>query len=428
MLIDSIKEVVKTTPSVRLKIIGSGFEEDKLKNRVKKYGLSKNVKFLGKIENRNLYKYYKEATATIVPSIWIENWPFVVMESLHFKTPVIGSNIGGIKEQITSEKKGVLFERNGKKDLIDKINMFIRRQNKIKLTCLKNPKVSVIIPVYNGEKTLRACLDSVLNQAYKNYEVIVVDNNSTDKTGDIINEFQKRNKRVKHALELKKGRGSARNKGVTESKGDIIVMTDSDCIVPENWIEELIKPILYKNESIVMGFEKDLVRNYWTKNIQKANWNLIKRNLKGKYVTHVDTKNFAIKAWLMKKLMFDSELEAFEDFDFYLRLKKLTKIRFLPLLKVGHNHKASFVDVTKLNFNRAYWLMKIYRKHKKNSVKKEFMTESISFKNFILFPFWMVTQFIKRPQGEVFFILLSEISWRMGILWAIIKNKEQIGI
>ena len=62
---------------------------------------------------------------------------------------------------------------------------------------LKDPKTSVIIPVYNGEKTLKQCLDSVLNQTYKNYEVIVVDNNSTDKTKEIIKDFQKKNEKVR---------------------------------------------------------------------------------------------------------------------------------------------------------------------------------------------------------------------------------------
>ena len=58
---------------------------------------------------------------------------------------------------------------------------------------MKIPKISVIIPVYNGEKTLRQCLNSVLNQTYGNYEIIIVNNNSTDKTKEIIKEFQLKN-------------------------------------------------------------------------------------------------------------------------------------------------------------------------------------------------------------------------------------------
>ena len=63
---------------------------------------------------------------------------------------------------------------------------------------MQNPKVSVIIPVYNGERTLRHFLKSILDQTYKNYEVIVVDNNSTDKTKDIIKEFQTKDNKIKY--------------------------------------------------------------------------------------------------------------------------------------------------------------------------------------------------------------------------------------
>lgn len=285
---------------------------------------------------------------------------------------------------------------------------------------MKNPKVSVIIPAYNEEKTLRRCLESVLNQTYKNYEVIVVDNNSTDKTKEIIKKFQDKNKKVRYAFERYRSRGAARNAGIKVAQGEIIAMTDSDCIVPENWIKELTKPIIYENETAVMGFEEDLTKNYWTKNIQKANWKFFQRNLDEGYINHIDTKNFAIKSSIIKKTMFDSNIGNFEDFDLFLRLKKLVKIRFVPSIKVKHNHKSCFMDVVKLNFDRAYWTTKIF--HKYEGVKDEVMTESISVKNFILFPFWMILQFIKRPLGEATFLLVSEVSWRVGILWALMRG------
>ncbi len=121
LLIEAFKELVKTKPSAKLEIIGLGPEEYSLKRIVRKYNLDANISFLGKVEHSRLYKYYKKAAAVIVPSIWIENSPYVVLESLHFKAPVIGSDIGGIKEQITDSKKGILFERNNKRDLISKI-------------------------------------------------------------------------------------------------------------------------------------------------------------------------------------------------------------------------------------------------------------------------------------------------------------------
>ncbi len=282
--------------------------------------------------------------------------------------------------------------------------------------------VSVIIPVYNGERTLQKCLNSVLNQTYKNYEIIVVDNNSTDKTKDIIKEFQSKNKKVKYLFEPKRGRAIARNLGIRNVKSSIIVMTDADCIVPEDWIGELTKPIIHEKESVVRGVERDLIKNYWSKNIQKSNWKFLKRNIKGKYINDIDTKNFAIRSSLIKKLMFDSNLETLEDFDLYLRLKKITKIRFKPSVRVGHNHKSSFASVTKIYFDRAYWTRRIYRKYKNSEIKNEAMFENISFRKFLLFPFWMAFQFIKKPIGEAFFLLISETSWRIGLLCGIINK------
>jgi glycosyltransferase involved in cell wall biosynthesis len=286
----------------------------------------------------------------------------------------------------------------------------------------KETLISVIIPTRNSETTLKQCINSITNQTYKNYEVIIVDNNSTDNTKSIINEFQKNDKSIKYYFEEIQGRGQARNAGIKHAKGKTIAMIDSDCIAPKNWLKEITNPILKENEMVVMGGEEDKIKNYWTKNIQFANSRFIQRNLNGKYISHLDTKNFAIQADLMKKFMFDPKLKFFEDFDLYLRIKKISKIRYLPELKVMHMHKNSFNNVIKINFNRAYWCYKIYKKYKNEpGVKKEPMFESISFKNFFSFPFWMILQFFTKPSGEAYFILVSELSWRGGLICGMIN-------
>jgi glycosyltransferase involved in cell wall biosynthesis len=288
---------------------------------------------------------------------------------------------------------------------------------------MEQTKISVIIPVHNGEKTLEQCLNSVAGQTYQNYEIIAVDNNSTDNTKKIIEDFSKGNENVKYVFEKKRGRGAARNAGVKAASGEIIAMIDSDCIAPENWIEELTKPIIYENESCSRGFQTDLIKNYWTKNIQRADSEFINLASDGIYINNIDTKNFAIRSSLMKKYKFDTNLFSFDDLDLFLRLRENNiRVRFLPLVNVGHNHQASLRALIKSNFERAYWTMKIYKKHKNNPIKdKEMLFKSISLKNFILFPFWMMLQFIKRPAGEVFFIFVSEISWYTGLICAKIK-------
>ncbi len=287
------------------------------------------------------------------------------------------------------------------------------------------PKVSVIIPVYNGEKTLGRCLDSILDQAYGNYEVVVVDNSSTDTTREIISIFEEKTGTVKYVFEPKRGRGVARNAGIEAAAGDIIAMTDGDCIVPQNWLEELIKPILHENEDAVMGFEEDLIDNYWTRNIQKANRDFFQKSCKGNYVVDIDTKNFAVKTSIIKEIMFDPAMRGLEDVELAVRLEGVLKIRFLPSLVVGHNHKNTFLDVVRLNVDRAYWAARILKKYKgrlslAHTVMLEGIAKSISVKGFILFPFWIISQFMKKPIGEAFFILVSGASWRLGIVWSMI--------
>lgn len=285
---------------------------------------------------------------------------------------------------------------------------------------MKNPEISVIIPVYNAEETLRQCLESVLGQTRRNYEVIIADNNSTDGTKDIVQEFKYKNRKIKYVFESERGRGSARNAGIRIAAGEVIAMIDADCVTPSNWLDELVGPIISGEETAVMGSDRDIIENYWTRNVQKANQKFMERNTAGEYISHIDTKNFAIRASVIKDLLFDPGLYSFIDYDLFLRVKDSIKIRYMPDVKVGHYHKRSFREVVEVNFRRAYWTAKIYKKHGSRS-RRDPMTQSISLYNLLTFPFWMLLQFIKKPVSEAYFTLVSEISWRAGLLWAFLK-------
>ena len=91
-------------------------------------------------------------------------------------------------------------------------------QNKINYV----PKVSVIIPVYNVEKYLRECLDSVINQTLKDIEIICVDDGSTDSSGKILDEYAQKDKRIKVIHQENQGLGAAHNVGIDLAKGEYI--------------------------------------------------------------------------------------------------------------------------------------------------------------------------------------------------------------
>lgn len=103
---------------------------------------------------------------------------------------------------------------------------------------IKKCKVSVIIPVYNVEEYLRKTLDSVVNQTLDNFEVIIVNDGSTDGSQAIIDEYEKKYDIIKKIYQKNRGPGAARNKGLDVAVGEYIVFVDSDDIIPEDSLEQ----------------------------------------------------------------------------------------------------------------------------------------------------------------------------------------------
>ena len=281
----------------------------------------------------------------------------------------------------------------------------------------QNPKVSVVIPVYNGERYLSFCLESVTHQNYSDYEIIIVDNNSTDKTKDIINLFQKDDSRIRYIFEKERSRGAARNAGITEAKGEIIAMTDSDCVAPRDWLENIIKPIINEGEDIVMGFEEDIIKNFWTKIIQEQQQNHFELYRYGDYIRFLDTKNFAIRSEIIKKYLFDRNIKNSEDFEFVLRVRDTYKIRYMPEIKVGHHHSPNLISWAFNTFRKGYWTGKIYEKHKKNKklVDNDVMFKSKKIKDLIKFFYNILGYAIKNPIKKSVFAFITGVAWRAGI-------------
>ena len=89
-------------------------------------------------------------------------------------------------------------------------------------------KISVIVPVYNTEKYLKQCIESILNSTYRNFEIILVNDGSTDRSEKICRYYSKKDPRVKVLNQEHSGVSTARNKGIDSSEGEWIVFVDSD--------------------------------------------------------------------------------------------------------------------------------------------------------------------------------------------------------
>lgn len=91
--------------------------------------------------------------------------------------------------------------------------------------------ISVIIPVYNVEKYLRRCIESIINQSYRNLEIILVDDGSTDSSGEICDEYAQEDKRIKVVHKKHSGVSDARNIGINNAQGDYLSFIDSDDVI-----------------------------------------------------------------------------------------------------------------------------------------------------------------------------------------------------
>lgn len=123
--------------------------------------------------------------------------------------------------------------------------------------------VSIIIPVYNEGKFISKCLESINNQTYKNFEIIVIDDGSTDNSVELV----RNNKNVSLFVQVHKGPGSAKNFGASIAKGEILVFIDGDMYLHKDYLKNIIKPIINKKCVATYTTEEYVanIDNIWAK-------------------------------------------------------------------------------------------------------------------------------------------------------------------
>ncbi len=125
----------------------------------------------------------------------------------------------------------------------------------------KQPLISIIIPVYNVEKYLSECLTSLINQTYKNLEIICIDDGSTDNCAKILKNFASVDSRIKIITTKNQGQSSARNTGLNSANGDYIGFVDSDDWISENYYNDLLNACIKNNADVAYGQIKYVEQN-----------------------------------------------------------------------------------------------------------------------------------------------------------------------
>lgn len=114
-------------------------------------------------------------------------------------------------------------------------------------------KISVIIPVYNVEKFLSQCINSIINQTYKNLEILIIDDGSTDNSCEICKKFAKHDKRIRIIRQKNAGVSAARNNGLVHASGDYIHFIDSDDYIDLDYYEKMMNTNKKTNADIIAG-------------------------------------------------------------------------------------------------------------------------------------------------------------------------------
>lgn len=197
--------------------------------------------------------------------------------------------------------------------------------------------VSVIVPVYNTGERLYPCLDSLLVQTYKNLQILVINDGSTDKiTKGICEKYAKKDKRIFFIDKENGGEGSARNRGLEEAEGEYICFVDSDDYVVPEFIESLYKMQKEGAELAICGFlelKNKQIINETKGQIQKMNQAEAMESLltETSFKGYVWNKMFRTDIIRKYHIMFDVSIDVWEDvlFDFTY-LSYIDKITYQP--------------------------------------------------------------------------------------------------
>lgn len=138
--------------------------------------------------------------------------------------------------------------------------------------------ISVIVPIYNVEEYLPACIESILNQTYKDLEVLLIDDGSTDNSGKICDEYTKRDNRCIVIHQLNKGLSGARNTGLKYATGEYISFIDGDDYIHPQMLEILYEALQKGDYDFSMTLHKETWENEKFKSINKVDYDILKQD------------------------------------------------------------------------------------------------------------------------------------------------------
>lgn len=177
--------------------------------------------------------------------------------------------------------------------------------------------VSIIVPCYNNESTIKETIYSILEQTYENIEVIIVNDGSKDNSESIINKITSENKSVSSILQENSGPSYSRNQGALAANGFYLVFIDADDVIYKNFIEEYVAAFEQNNQLQLVYSRAEFFGD------KKGEWILPEYNMKN-FISENCIPIFAMikREEFLKAGMFDSNLKYLEDWDLWITITK----------------------------------------------------------------------------------------------------------
>lgn len=213
-----------------------------------------------------------------------------------------------------------------------------------------NELISVIMPVYNDEDTISESIQSILNQSYSNFELIIVDDGSTDNSKNIITSFINKDKRIKYIYQDNKGVAGARNTGIKNSNSNYIKLCDSDDILMPYGLDILIRSIPFNNQNTAIFYD-DYINYFKEKNTYEINEMSKPQEKPDLFIQQIKGNIFPVGSVLIRKEIFndigyfDENLNGTDDYDMWNRIiqkYEVYKINLAPIyIQVYHDNQLS---------------------------------------------------------------------------------------
>ena len=323
-------------PELKLKIAGEAGDRygKKFLKLIKNNRYKDDIEYLGRVDANKKLELLQRCHLILVTSVK-EGWGLTVTEAGSQGTPAIVYNVDGLKDSVKNGETGVVCAKNNPQNIAENIAKLYNDKNlyeqlrsdswqyakefswtqtyeefiKQVIFAQDRPLVSVIIPTLNSERTIEMCLDSVKKQSYKNIELIVVDNNSTDKTKEIAGKYTDK------VFNSGPERSAQRNFGAKNAKGEYLLIHDSDIYFNQDSVKECVELAISENSDAIILPEKSIGEGFWAK---------VKVFERSFYVGNdlIEAPRFFKKTVYEKLGGYDESMTGPEDWDLAIKLRQ----------------------------------------------------------------------------------------------------------